>query len=142
MGRRSSFTKKAKEQLLEALKQNLGIVSAACRACNISRKTYYEYYNTDPDFADKADDVVEMQKDFGESALFKKMKDGDTAAIIFFAKTRLKDRGYIERREITGKDGSPLSVTTQDIDTSVLTDGQREALLSLGEDILKKQRQR
>ena len=37
-------------------------------------------------------------------------------AIIFFLKTRAKNRGYVERQEITGKDGDNLfqSMTEQE----------------------------
>ena len=54
---------KEKKDLLEALAQTSGIVSSACKACNISRMTYYRYYNEDPEFKEKADDVKELQKD-------------------------------------------------------------------------------
>ena len=90
---------KEKEDLLTALAQTSGIVSSACKAANVSRMTYYRYYNEDEEFREKADDVKELQKDFAESLILKKMKEGDTTMIIFYAKTLMKDRGYTERRE-------------------------------------------
>lgn len=124
-----------KKEVLEALAKNSGIVASTCRACNISRFTYYKWYNEDPDFAEKADDVKELQKDFAESLILKKMKEGDTTMIIFYAKTQMKDRGYTERQELTGKDGADL-LASQQVDISKLTDEQRKVLLSIGMDIL------
>lgn len=97
-----------KADLLQALANTSGIVSSACKAANVSRMTYYRWYNEDPDFREKADDVKELQKDFAESLILKKMKEGDTTMIIFYAKTQMKDRGYTTRTEITGKDGKDI----------------------------------
>lgn len=124
-----------KEDLLQALHNTSGIVSSACRAAGVSRTTYYRYYNEDPEFKEKADDVKELQKDFAESLILKKMKEGDTTMLIFYAKTQMKDRGYSERKEITGSDGEDLF--HKDIDLSKLTDEQKKVLLSIGEEILK-----
>lgn len=128
---------KEKADLLAALAANSGIVASACRAANVSRMTYYRYYNEDPDFKEKADDVKELQKDFAESLILKKMKEGDTTMIIFYAKTQMKDRGYVERKELVGKDGEDL-LRKQEVDLSKLTEEQRAALLSIGLDVLNK----
>lgn len=126
-----------KKDLLDALSKNSGIVASACRACNISRMTYYRYYREDPDFKEKADDVKELLKDFAENLILKKMREGDTTMIIFYAKTQMKDRGYTERSEITGKDGKDL-MGGSGIDLSKLTDEQREVLLSIGLDYINR----
>ncbi len=123
-----------KEALLEALHNTSGIISSACRAAGVSRMTYYRYYNEDPEFRERADDIKELQKDFAESLILKKMKEGDTTMLIFYAKTQMKDRGYSERKEITGSDGEDLF--HKDIDLSKLTDEQKRVLLSIGEEIL------
>lgn len=124
-----------KEDLLRALANTSGIVASACKAANISRMTYYRWYNEDPDFREKADDVKELQKDFAESLILKKMKEGDTTMLIFYAKTQMKDRGYTERKEITGKDGEDL-IKGKEIDITKLSDEERKLLLRLGQDIL------
>ena len=43
-----------------------------------------------------------------ELKLYEKAMSGDTACLIFLAKTQFKDRGYSERHEVTGKDGNEL----------------------------------
>lgn len=124
----------SKEKFLEQLEKSFGLVATTCRKVGISRSTYYKWRKDDSQFADKADEVKELQKDAVEALILKKMKDGDTAMLIFYAKTQMKDRGYVERTEVVGKDGADLSVRQYDL--SKLTDAQRQVLLSIGRDIL------
>jgi len=39
--------------------------------------------------------------------LFENIRDGKTSETIFYLKTKGKNRGYVERQEITGADGMP-----------------------------------
>ena len=126
---------KGKEEVLQQLNNNSGIVASACKAAGISRYTFYEWCKNDPEFAEKDEDIKKLQKDFCEALILKKMKEGDTTMIIFYAKTKMKDRGYIERQEFTGADGRPR-VTAQQIDLSKLSEEQRSALLAIGEQVL------
>lgn len=126
---------KGKKELLQKLNENSGIVASACKAAGISRYTFYEWCKTDPDFAEKVEDIKELQKDFCEALILKKMREGDTTMIIFYAKTKMKDRGYVERQEVTGADGKPLQ-TAQNIDINKLSEEQRKLLLSIGEQAL------
>jgi predicted DNA-binding transcriptional regulator AlpA len=89
-----------KESLLKALEKSLGIVSTACESVGISRTTYYKYYNEDEDFKKQVNDIGEATIDFAESSLFELIRSGNTAATIFFLKTKGKRRGYIERQEV------------------------------------------
>lgn len=124
----------SKEKFLEQLEKSFGLVATTCRKVGISRSTYYKWRKDDSQFADRADEVKELQKDAVEALILKKMKDGDTAMLIFYAKTQMKDRGYVERTEIVGKDGADLSFAKYDL--SKLSDAQRQVLLSIGRDIL------
>ena len=123
--------KRQKKKLLQCLKDCVGLISNACTKANISRGTYYNWYRSDPEFKAKADEIKELTDDFFEAALIKKVQDGDTAAIIFCAKTRLKHRGYSERFEITGADGGDVLVNHK-VDIDSLTDEQRNCLLTIG----------
>jgi hypothetical protein len=98
-----------KERLLQALEQSLGIVTTACKSVMIHRSTYYEYYKNDLDFKKKVDDIQNVALDFAESQLHKQIQSGNTSATIFYLKTKGKNRGYIERQEITGADGMPTN---------------------------------
>jgi hypothetical protein len=115
-----------KKQLLEALKEYKGIISSACDAVNLSRQTFYNYIDNDPEFAQSVQDINEASIDFVESKLFEKINGvsmvsydskgaptvyeqppSDTA-IIFYLKTKGKKRGYVERQEVTGSDGKSI----------------------------------
>lgn len=107
-----------KKELLEALEDYKGIVSTACKSVGLSRTTFYDYYNEDPEFAKAVEAINEGAIDFVEGKLFEKINGitvqqynskgepviyeqapSDTA-IIFYLKTKGKKRGYIERQEI------------------------------------------
>lgn len=127
----SKLDKKA--EFLETFKKALGNISVACSNFGIDRKTFYNWYEDDPEFRKEADAVKEIRKDFIESALDKKIREGDSTCIIFAAKTQCKDRGYVEteRKEISGK----MDLDTN-IDVAKLTDKQlfdiADKLQSLG----------
>lgn len=108
-----------KIKFVEIFKKNATDVSRACKAFGIVRHTFYNWYNDadDTTFRDMIDEARDEIKDFGESQLLTLMrgipdvdeKTGrqigwkvrpDTACVIFFNKTRNKDRGYDERHII------------------------------------------
>ena len=89
-----------KTEFLQTLKAALGNVSVACNNSNLSRETHYRWMREDEEYRKAAMDIREVRKDFIESALDKKIQEGDTTAIIFAAKTICKDRGYVEKQQI------------------------------------------
>jgi hypothetical protein len=97
-----------KEEFLKVFKKSLGNVTVACNNFGCERQTFYNWYNEDADFRAKADAVKEIRKDFIESALDKRIQEGDTTAIIFAAKTQCKDRGYVEKQELKVETEQPL----------------------------------
>ena len=89
-----------KKNLIEALEKSLGVVTTACKKCNCSRQTFYEYCREDENFKNQVNDISEIAIDFVESQLYRKIQDGDTTSIIFYLKTKGKKRGYSEKLEI------------------------------------------
>lgn len=107
-----------KKELIEALTKTRGIVTTACDMVGISRSTYYDYYNNDTQFKEDVDSLSDLALDFAESKLMEKMdgvemgkldKDGEMVvysippsdtALIFYLKTKGKNRGYIEKQII------------------------------------------
>jgi len=87
-----------KQKFLDNLADSRGIVLTACQLTGVSRKTYYNWFNTDADFASDASDVIEDQIDKVESKLLDGIDGGDMKAIIFYLRTKGKHRGYIEPR--------------------------------------------
>lgn len=88
-----------KARFIEALGTLAGIVSAACKKVGIDRQTYYNWKASDAEFAARVKDADENAKDFVESKLFDQINKGNIVAIIFYLKTKAKDRGYVERAE-------------------------------------------
>ncbi len=97
-----------KSDVLKALEISLGVVTSACRKANISRTTFYKWLGEDPDFARQVKDIEDVALDFVESQLFKQIKDNNVASTIFYLKTKGKNRGYMERQEISGPNGEPV----------------------------------
>lgn len=92
--------KTKQEALLQALEKSLGVITTACRSSGISRSQFYEWMK-DPEFKKRVDDIHDQTLDFAESRLHKLIADGNTAATIFFLKTKGKRRGYVESQEMT-----------------------------------------
>lgn len=88
-----------KKKFVLAMTKSLGNVSRACEIVGISRNTYYRYIEEDPDFKLKIEDIHEKSKDFAESKLLQHINEGDKTCLIFYLKTKCKDRGYVERAE-------------------------------------------
>lgn len=125
---------KRKAEFIEAFAKSLALVASTCRKVGITPQTFYNWYNDDPKFAADIDEIRELAKDSVEAKIYKKIEEGDTTMLIFYAKTKMKDRGYVERNEVTGAEGKPL--VEQSVDISTLTEEQRKVLLSIGQSVL------
>jgi hypothetical protein len=114
---KSTRTDMLKKQMIDAMEKSLGVVTIACRNVGIHRSTFYDWIRDDFDFKRAVDDVSEITLDFAESELHKQIRDGSTAATIFYLKTKGKKRGYIERSEIDINNTKPdfSSLTTDQI---------------------------
>jgi len=97
-----------KESLLKALEKSLGVVTTACKNANVHRSTFYEWYKKDNDFKLQVDDLKNVALDFAESKLHEQISKGVPSSTIFYLKAKGKNRGYVERQEITGFDGTKL----------------------------------
>ncbi len=88
-----------KKSVLEALRANMGNVSAACDAVGISRKTFYQWKKEDEEFASLTEDLDDVVLDIVEGSLLEQIKGGNVTATIFYLKTKGKRRGYVEKSE-------------------------------------------
>lgn len=91
---------KEKKMFIDMFKSSLCNISMTCKHLKLNRLTFYNWYNKDEEFRRYIEEAREERIDFIENALFKKIKEGDTTAIIFACKTLGKKRGYVERSEI------------------------------------------
>lgn len=63
--------------------------------------------------------LLEIADDLGdlvEHKFIEKIKRGNMTAMIFYAKCKLKHRGWVERTELTGPNGGNLSISLREID--------------------------
>lgn len=95
------------EPLLTELSGN---IAAVARKLGVSRGTIHNRIDESPVLRAKLEDARETMIDNAEGMLYKKIRDGDTVALIFFLKTQGRRRGYSERIEHTGGDGGPITV--------------------------------
>jgi len=107
-------TAQHKKAMLEALEQSLGVVTSACKKVGIGRTTFYDWMRSDEEFAKQVKDIEDIAIDFAESQLHKQIKGGNTSATIFYLKTKGKNRGYVERQEISGDLDNQLIVRVID----------------------------
>jgi len=129
-----------------------GNLTEVARALSVSRTTVYEWIEKDKRFKEIHKESKEALLDFTESQTKiliqgipklevdpadpegKKMKRvgwkerPDTTLIIWVQKTLGKERGYVERSELTGKDGKPL-VPEKKIDYSKLSDSALKEII-------------
>jgi hypothetical protein len=99
---------KSKDKFLDNFKLSLGNISISCEASGISRQTYYNWRKQDPEFSQLCEDIEERNLDLAEMKLLNAIREGKTAELLFYLKTKGKKRGYVERQEITGIDGQQL----------------------------------
>lgn len=97
-----------KEQFLESYERTFTNISNACKSIGISRQTFYDWRKSDKEFDTSCKHIEEGVKDFCEGMLLKNIREGGTSELIFFLKTKAKDRGYVERQEVAGVDDKPI----------------------------------
>jgi len=92
--------KQRKSAMIDALEQSLGVVTTAAKKVGIERVTHYRWMDQDEEYKQAVEDLQNVALDFAESQLHKQIKDGATAATIFYLKTKGKERGYVEKQEV------------------------------------------
>jgi len=102
-------TKIYKKKMLEAMYKTGSSVSKSCELVGVGRTTYYSWLEKDPDFKQAVLDMAEAKIDYVEDKLFALIAAKNVTAIIFYLKTQAKQRGYVERSELTGAGGAPLN---------------------------------
>ena len=105
---REDKQKKKKAEFLEVYTQKANNIHLTCKAVGIVRSTFYSWINNDEEFRNTIWHVEEGDIDAAETALKRQILEGNTTAIIFYLKTKGKNRGYVERQELTGMDGQKL----------------------------------
>ncbi len=93
-------TKQKKAAFLKALAPRLLNVTAACKVAMVSRNTVYRWKDEDDTFKKEWDTIEEEFKDNLETAMFNNaIVDKNPTMMIWLSKTKMKERGYIEKTE-------------------------------------------
>lgn len=108
------------QDFIDAIEGSKGLVSVVANRVGCARKTVYANIEKYESVKQALEDEREQMKDFTEGKLFEQIKAGNMTAIIFYLKTQAKDRGYIERHELTGKDGEPVPIAVIKMDMDEL----------------------
>jgi len=103
-------------QAAQAIENKKGFITQAAKQLGISRRQLHRLVNLHPTVKEALADAREEMKDFTESKMYQAIADGNTTMIIFYAKTQMKDRGYVERQEIVGRDSGPVEVAISPLD--------------------------
>lgn len=109
-------SKVSDKQIIEALKATHGFQSQACklleRQLKISFTTSAMSKRISASEAIKSAlaEMLTADLDYAENKMWELIKNGNVAALLFYLKTKGKERGYAERRELTGSNGTPLQM--------------------------------
>jgi hypothetical protein len=116
--------------IAKALDKCLGNIARAAEVVGCSRRTIEVRMRENEDLRELVRGHLEDTKDYAEAKIKEKMLNGDTTMLIFFAKTKMKDRGYIERVEQDVVFQGQMT-TQQQAPTLDLTKLSQEELLAL-----------
>tara|TARA_R110002020_G_scaffold470258_3_gene695956 strand:- start:909 stop:1265 length:357 start_codon:yes stop_codon:yes gene_type:complete len=97
MANQNKFTE---EQIEDAIRKAGGFISTAAKSLKCTSKTIYNYIDRSSRLKEVVEEIRLEYNDLGEAALISNVKDKDRASVIFFNKTRNRDRGYAEKQDI------------------------------------------
>ena len=104
-----------KEEFYKIYRANGGFSYAAAKQVGVPYSTCHYWMNSDPNFKDITEEVKGTMLDMAEKELFQratKFKDRD-ACLLFYMKTKGRERGYIERQETTSVGSDPLKLVVE-----------------------------
>lgn len=105
----------SERKVIDAIEKANGNVSVVAKSFNVSRTTMYVFLHGSEKAQEALSAAREKMIDNVESALYSQALLGNTTAMIFFLKTQGKQRGYIERTELTGAEGKPIQFVEVEI---------------------------
>jgi hypothetical protein len=110
IGKPVRYRKFTAEQIIDALGESHGMIAPAARSLGCSRDTIRRYLAEYAEIAQAIADEREATTDLAENKLRDAIIRGEAWAICFYLKCMAKDRGYVERGELTGTNGAPVKI--------------------------------
>nr|DAU26739.1 MAG TPA: putative terminase small subunit [Caudoviricetes sp.] len=87
------------DTIAQVYEKKAGNLASTASALNIDRTTLWKMRKENPILEERLKAIDEGLIDFAESKLLKAISEGNITGIIFFLKTKGKNRGYVERVE-------------------------------------------
>ena len=100
------------QDIIDALKQGDGYVSQAAAILGCHVTTVYNYADRYPSVKREGNNIKEKRHDFVENAMFKRIKEGSDTMMIWYSKTQMQDRGYIEKKQFEHS-GEVIKITVK-----------------------------
>lgn len=116
---------KTDAEIIDAVKKTKGLLTVAARRLGVTRKTLHNRMTSSEAVREAVVEARDHTTDIAESELFKAVKKGEAWAVCFYLKCQAKERGYVERKEVTGAKGGPIEINAAEIQrrlTSRITD--------------------
>ena len=90
-------------KIAQLYQKKAGNVAATCAAIGCSRAAFYKWRDKSQRLKEMLDEVDESLIDYAESKLMENIDAGEVTSLIFFLKTKGKNRGYVEtvKNEVT-----------------------------------------
>ena len=109
-----------KEQILEVLAENKGLIYNSLKQTGLSSSTFYRWMNDDPAFKKAVEETEQIEIDYVRSKLAKLIDEGNPQAIMFYAKCK---NNFVETKKVEA------TVNTSDtIDVSVALNQIKDSL--------------
>ena len=99
----------------EAIKGSGGIMSAVAKRVGCDWQTAQRFIKNSDKLAKMFEAEREIVLDMAESTLFNSIKAGDTSDAKWLLSRLGKERGYAERKELTGADGEAIELTMKQL---------------------------
>ena len=96
------------QQVADALNETRGMVFLAAKKLGCSDDTIYNYAKRYKAVGDALRQQRGQFVDMAELKLWNAVNEGESWAVQFALRTLGKERGYVERQEVTGKDGAEI----------------------------------
>ena len=97
-------------QVADALRMTKGMVYLAAKRLGCEPSTIWNYCQRYPSVQAAKDAERGEMVDTAELKLWQSIQNGEPWGIAFCLKTIGKDRGYVERQEVTGQDGKGILI--------------------------------
>lgn len=112
----TNWRKYSVRKFLKAIDGCGGNITVVCQRVGCKRETFIKAMDEHPVLREALRDAEEEFGDLVESKIAKHIKEGNVTMTIFYAKTKLKKRGYIEAAIL--HEGQPVPTIVDDIPDS------------------------